>query len=84
MIIVSKIKAIDKDILSIDTERTVCKTIESIAKQFSFEFYLGFSNGGDQNNDTIPEKEVCEKNNVTLIDELGYKIQSSRWLLKKL
>tara|TARA_Y100000389_G_C17033673_1_gene304665 strand:+ start:75 stop:473 length:399 start_codon:yes stop_codon:yes gene_type:complete len=74
MIIVSNRKALDKAILSIDTERTVCKTIEFIAKQFGSEFYLGFTNGGDQNNDTIPEREVCEKNNVTLIDELGYKI----------
>ena len=31
MIIVSNIKAVDKAILSIDTDRTVCKTIESIA-----------------------------------------------------
>ena len=40
--------------------------------------------GGDQNNDTIPEKPVCEEMNVALIDGLGDKIQSSSWLLKKL
>jgi D-beta-D-heptose 7-phosphate kinase/D-beta-D-heptose 1-phosphate adenosyltransferase len=83
MIIVSNIKAVDKAILSIDTDRTVCKTIESIASQFGSEFDLGFANGGDQNNDTIPEREVCEKNSVALIDGLGDKIQSSSWLLKK-
>jgi D-beta-D-heptose 7-phosphate kinase/D-beta-D-heptose 1-phosphate adenosyltransferase len=84
MIIVSNIKAVDKAILSIDTDRTVCKTIESIAEQFGSEFDLGFANGGDQNNDTIPEREVCEKNSVALIDGLGDKIQSPSWLLKKL
>jgi D-beta-D-heptose 7-phosphate kinase/D-beta-D-heptose 1-phosphate adenosyltransferase len=84
MIIVSNIKAVDKAILSIDTDRTVCKTIESIAEQFGSEFDLGFANGGDQNNDTIPEREVCEQNSVALIDGLGDKIQSSSWLLKKL
>ena len=84
MIIVSNIKAVDKVVLSIDTDRTVCKTIESIAKEFGEEFELGFANGGDQNNDTIPEKQVCKKMNVTLIDGLGDKIQSSSWLLKKL
>ena len=83
MIIVSNIKAVDKAILSIDSDRTVCKTIESIAEQFGSEFDLGFANGGDQNNDTIPEREVCEKNSVALIDGLGDKIQSSSWLLKK-
>ena len=84
MIIVSNIKAVDKVILSIDADRTVCKTIESIAKEFGEEFELGFANGGDQKNNTIPEKQVCEKMNVTLIDGLGDKIQSSSWLLKKL
>jgi D-beta-D-heptose 7-phosphate kinase/D-beta-D-heptose 1-phosphate adenosyltransferase len=84
MIIVSNIKAVDKAILSIDTDRTVCATIKMIAEQFGSEFELGFANGGDQNNDTIPERAVCEEMNVALIDGLGDKIQSSSWLLKKL
>ena len=84
MIIVSNIKAVDKAILSIDTNRTVCATIKMIAEQFGDEFELGFANGGDQNNDTIPERAVCEQMNVALIDGLGDKIQSSSWLLKKL
>ena len=84
MIIVSNIKAVDKAILSIDTDRTVCATIKMIAEQYGDEFELGFANGGDQNNDTIPERAVCEEMNVALIDGLGDKIQSSSWLLKKL
>ena len=84
LIIVSNIKAVDKAILSIDTDRTVCATIKMIAKQFGEEFDLGFANGGDQNNDTIPEKPICEEMNVALIDGLGDKIQSSSWLLNKL
>jgi D-beta-D-heptose 7-phosphate kinase/D-beta-D-heptose 1-phosphate adenosyltransferase len=64
MIIVSNIKAVDKAILSIDTDRTVCETIESIASQFGSEFDLGFANGGDQNNDTIPERAICEQMSV--------------------
>ena len=84
MIIVSNIKAVDKAILSVDTDRTVCATIKMIAEQYGEEFELGFANGGDQNNDTIPEKVVCALMNVALIDGLGDKIQSSSWLLKKL
>ena len=84
MIIVSNIKAVDKAILSIDTDRTVCATIKMIAQQFGSDFDLAFANGGDQNNDTIPEKPVCDQMNVALIDGLGDKIQSSSWLLKKL
>ena len=83
MIIVSNIKAVDKVILSIDTDKTVCETIRSIAKKFGEKFDLGFANGGDQNNDTIPEKVICKEMNVALIDGFGDKIQSSSWLLKK-
>ena len=83
MIIVSNIKAVDKAILSIDTDRTVRETIKMIAEQFGGEFELGFANGGDQNNNTIPERPICEKLGISLIDGLGDKIQSSSWLLKK-
>ena len=82
MIIVSNIKAVDKAILSIDQDRTVCETIRMIARKYGAEYDLGFANGGDQNNDTIPERPICEEMNVTLIDGLGDKIQSSSWLLK--
>ena len=84
MIIVSNIKSVDKAILSIDTDRTVCGTIKMIAEQFGSEFDLGFANGGDQNNEICPEKPICEQMNVDLIDGLGDKIQSSSWLLNKL
>ena len=53
-----------------------------IAKKFGGEFELAFANGGDQNNDTIPERPICEEVGIALIDGLGDKIQSSSWLLK--
>lgn len=82
MIIVSNIKAVDKAILSIDKDRTVCATLQMIAEKYRSVFELAFANGGDQNNDTIPERPICEKMGITLIDGLGDKIQSSSWLLK--
>ena len=82
MIIVSNIKAVDKTILSIDQDRTVCETIRMIANEYGSNYELGFANGGDQNNDTIPERPICEEMKVALIDGLGEKIQSSSWLLK--
>ena len=83
MIIVSNIRAVDKAILSIDQDRTVCETIRMIANQYGANYELGFANGGDQNNDTIPERPICEEMDVALIDGLGDKIQSSSWLLNK-
>ena len=83
LIIVSNIKAVDKTILSIDKDRTVCETLKVIAKDFSAEYELAFANGGDQNNNTIPERPICEKVRISLVDGLGDKIQSSSWLLNK-
>ena len=81
MIIVSNIKAVDKAILSVDEDRTVCATLRKIAQEYGNEYELSFANGGDQNNDTIPERPVCEEMGISLIDGLGDKIQSSSWLL---
>ena len=81
--IVSNIKSVDHCVLSTDQDRTVCKTIEKIAIDFGSEYELSFANGGDQNNNTIPERPICEQMGITLVDGLGDKIQSSSWLLKK-
>ncbi|MDB9990675.1 adenylyltransferase/cytidyltransferase family protein [Flavobacteriales bacterium] len=83
MIIVSQIKSVNKAILSIDQDRTVCETIKKIVADFGQEYEFSFANGGDQNNSTIPEKPICKKLGVELIDGLGDKIQSSSWLLNK-
>ena len=82
MLIVSNLKAVNKAVLSIDTDRTVCKTIEKIANEFGETYDLAFANGGDQNNDTIPERAICDTMGIALLDGLGDKIQSSSWLLK--
>jgi cytidyltransferase-like protein len=81
--ITSNIKSVDHCILSIDVDRTVCKTIEKIAQDFGADYILSFANGGDQNNNTIPERTICDQMGINLVDGLGDKIQSSSWLLKK-
>jgi len=73
---------VDKCILSIDKDRTVVETIKKIYEEYGNEYDLAFANGGDQNNDTIPERSICEELGIDLIDGLGNKIQSSSWLLK--
>ena len=83
MAIVSSLRVVDEAILSIDTDRTVCETIASIANTYGQDYDLAFANGGDQNNNTIPERPICEKMGIVLLDGLGDKIQSSSWLLKK-
>lgn len=74
--IVRSLRCVDAAILSVDEDRTVCKTLSHLHPDI-------FTNGGDQNNDTIPEKDICEKMGTKLVDNLGEKIQSSSWLLAK-
>ena len=55
--------------------------IELVYSKLSSKYKLFFGNGGDQNNESIPEKPICEKLGIDLVDRLGNKIQSSSWLL---
>jgi len=83
LFIVQHIGVVDQVFLSIDQDRTVCKTLEMLQSQFGASFQLAFANGGDQNNISIPEFPTCQALGIELIDGLGEKIQSSSWLLSK-
>jgi cytidyltransferase-like protein len=85
LLVVRNIKAVDEAMISIDeNSRLVEKSIEFIYNQMGSKFdRIIFSNGGDQTANTIGEKEICEKLGIELVFELGDKIQSSSWLLKK-
>ena len=81
--ILNELAIINKVILSIDQDRTVCKTLEKIFQNFKNQYQLFFANGGDQTNENIPELSLCKNLKIGLIHGLGDKIQSSSWLLKK-
>jgi len=83
LIIVSALGIVDKALISIDKDKTQCATLANLADKYSSKFELFFANGGDQNNDSIPEVMVCKQKGIGLIEGLGDKIQSSSWLLKK-
>ena len=68
--IVSQIKGVDEAIMSIDEDKTVCKTLDLIKPDV-------FANGGDRSNSEIPESSICKENGTKIIDGLGDKIRSS-------
>lgn len=72
--ILQSLRLVDQVYVSFDEDRTVCKTLEMVHPDV-------FCNGGDQNNDSIPEAEICKKLGIELVDGLGEKVQSSSWLL---
>ena len=69
-LIVKNIKAVDEVFLSIDDDKTVCKSLKEVNPDV-------FANGGDRKNYEIPESTVCKQNNIEIIDGLGEKIRSS-------
>ena len=80
--IVKAIRYVDYALISQDTDKTQCETLKQFSEMFSEVYDLAFANGGDQNNDTIPEAEVCKEYGIELMDGLGVKIQSSSWLIR--
>jgi cytidyltransferase-like protein len=76
MKLISELKCVDIVVGAIDTDRTVCKTLEMLVPRPDY-----FCNGGDQTNETIPEREICKKLGIELRDGFGNKIQSSSWLI---
>lgn len=68
--IVKALKLVDEVFLSIDKDKTVCKSLEKLKPDI-------FANGGDRSTEEIPEAEVCVNFNIKMIDGLGDKIRSS-------
>ena len=70
MRIVESLGIVDEVFLSIDSDRSVCKSLEEIKPDI-------FANGGDRATSEIPESVVCKKYNIEMVDGLGHKIRSS-------
>lgn len=81
--IIRALRIVDIAWISIDEDGTQNATLRMLVKKFYGTLKLAFANGGDQNNNTIPERAICEQFDIELIDGLGDKIQSSSWLLNK-
>jgi cytidyltransferase-like protein len=72
--LVKELKCVDEVFLSIDQDKSVCKSIEYLAKSKGGNI---FAKGGDRVVGNIPEKEICEKLGIKIIDGLGEKIRAS-------
>lgn len=69
--VVSSMRDVDQVVPSIDQDRTVCRTLESIASQYKGNRII-FANGGDRSSTkVIPETEICEKNGIEMRFGIG-------------
>jgi len=74
-VIIKALRCVDEVILSIDTDKTICKTLEMVRPNI-------FVKGGDSTMDNIPELDIINKLRINLkLGIGGDKIQSSSWLL---
>ena len=70
MKIVAALKCVDEVFLSIDKDKTQCKSLRKINPDV-------FAKGGDRTSTEIPEAKICSELNIQIIDGLGEKIRSS-------
>ena len=75
--IISALRDVDEVFLSIDRDKTVCKSLSKIKPNI-------FANGGDRKSlNDVPEYPVCQKLGIDMVDGLGKKIRASSELIKK-
>jgi cytidyltransferase-like protein len=75
--LVSAIRYVDKVFLSIDRDKTVCKSLIKVKPDI-------YANGGDRKSvGDVPEYDVCQKLRIKMVDGLGKKIRSSSTLIAK-
>lgn len=68
--IIKSLRCVDEVFLSIDKDKSVCKSLEYLKPDI-------FANGGNRSLNEIPETTVMKKYNIEMIDGLGMKIRSS-------
>ena len=83
-IIMKNIKGVIDVIEFDDSDNTSIDGIKK-AKSLYKNNIIKFANGGDRNNETTPEKEFCDKNDIETLFGIGGndKSNSSSWILKK-
>ncbi len=83
MEIVRALRFVDGVYLSIDDDKTVCKTIARLRSMYQEETVV-FANGGDRKKGNTPEKKVCERLGIRMAFGIGgKKKQSSSCLIKR-
>lgn len=74
--IIKALKPVDEVFISIDQDKSVCKSLEKLKPDI-------FAKGGDRFIHEIPETKTCNELGIKIIHGLGEKIQSSSELTKK-
>jgi cytidyltransferase-like protein len=75
MKIVAALRWVDEVVLSVDKDKTVCKSLAKVKPDI-------FANGGDRKSlNDVPEFSICQKLGIEMVDGLGRKIRASSKLI---
>jgi cytidyltransferase-like protein len=75
--IINALRDVDEVFLSIDKDKTVCRSLAKVRPNI-------FANGGDRHSiGDVPEYPICQKLNITMVDGLGKKIRASSQMIAR-
>lgn len=86
MRVVAAQKAVDRAVLSVDEDATVCKTLKMLITALKARGDVDeilFTKGGDRFAHEIPERAVLDTHGVRIVDGLGTKTHSSSSYVKR-
>ena len=69
-IIIENLKMVDEVFISIDTDLSVCKSLQCLAEKYK-DAEIIFPKGGDRTYSEIPERKICDKMGIKVIDHVG-------------
>ena len=84
--IVESIRWVDKAYIAEDEDGTVCQTLKGLYQiaRLNFPYCdIIFTKGGDKFASNIPEKKICDRLGIKIIDGLGEKIYNSSEMIKQ-
>ena len=75
--VISSLRDVDSVFLSIDKDKTVCRSLTKVKPDV-------FANGGDRKSiGDVPEYPICQKLGIKMVDGLGKKIRASSEMIAK-
>jgi len=79
--VISALKMVDRVMLSVDNDGSVCESIRTITDKIRREYgddtQIIFGKGGDRFADNIPEVQICQDLRISIRDGLWAKIDHS-------
>jgi D-beta-D-heptose 7-phosphate kinase/D-beta-D-heptose 1-phosphate adenosyltransferase len=84
--VIKAIRYVDNAFIASDLDSSVClslETIYSIINGIDPKAEIIFTKGGDRFASNIPEKEVCDRLGIEIVDGLGDKTHNSSDMIKK-